>query len=117
MGLDSPNPPVFSLANMIEYVNDREVTKVEIVIFSGRDGSCRIETEDWLGKYEVKYDQLHMREAGDNRKDSIVKRELFDTHIKGKYNVLYVVDDRNQVVDMWRNELGLTCFQVAEGDF
>ena len=27
-----------------------------------------------------------------------------------------VLDDRNQVVKMWR-ENGLTCLQVAEGDF
>ena len=33
-----------------------------------------------------------------------------------KYNVHFVLDDRQQVVDMWRS-LGLTVFQVAEGDF
>jgi hypothetical protein len=28
-----------------------------------------------------------------------------------------VIDDRNQVVDMWRMELGLVCLQVDYGDF
>lgn len=54
--------------------------------------------------------------AGDMRKDSIVKRELFDAHIRDVYDVHYVLDDRQQVVDMWRG-LGLAVFQVAPGDF
>jgi len=57
-----------------------------------------------------------MRKTGDSRKDSIVKREIFEEHIKGKYRIQFVLDDRNQVVEMWR-QLGLTCLQVAEGDF
>jgi hypothetical protein len=57
-----------------------------------------------------------MREEGNNEKDSIVKRRLFEDNIRGKYYIEYVLDDRNQVVDMWRN-MGLTCLQVAEGDF
>jgi len=57
-----------------------------------------------------------MRPTGDNRKDAIVKREIFDREIRDRYRILFVLDDRNQVVDMWR-ELGLTCLQVAPGDF
>jgi hypothetical protein len=57
-----------------------------------------------------------MREAGDSRKDSIVKQELYERHIKPSYDVFVVLDDRNQVVDMWRS-LGLVCLQVAPGDF
>lgn len=51
-----------------------------------------------------------------NRKDVVIKRELFDRYIRDNYQVLFVLDDRNQVVDMWR-ELGLKCLQVAPGDF
>jgi hypothetical protein len=57
-----------------------------------------------------------MREAGDSRKDSIVKQELYEKHIEPSYDVFVVLDDRNQVVDMWRS-LGLVCLQVAPGDF
>lgn len=42
--------------------------------------------------------------------------ELFDRHARDEYRVLVVLDDRKQVVDMWRS-LGLTCLQVAEGNF
>lgn len=87
-----------------------------IIILSGRDSVCRDKTEKWLNDNHIAYDYLFMRPEGDNRKDSIVKRELFDNHIRGKYNVKFVLDDRNQVVEMWRS-LGLKCFQVADGNF
>lgn len=89
----------------------------QIIMLSGRDSVCRQQTLAWLDKYEVPYNDLFMRAKGDMRKDNIVKRELYEQHIAGKYNVLFVLDDRNQVVDMWRNELGLKVLQVAEGDF
>ncbi|MBJ8343960.1 polynucleotide kinase [Antrihabitans sp. YC2-6] len=91
--------------------------RTPVVLMSGRDDVCRPETEAWLTKNGVEYEFLLMRPAGDTRKDSVIKRELYEQHVKGKYNVRLVLDDRNQVVDMWRNELGLRCLQVAEGDF
>ena len=57
-----------------------------------------------------------MRPENDNRQDSIVKREIFEQYIKGVYDIEFVLDDRNQVVEMWRS-LGLKCLQVQEGDF
>ena len=76
----------------------------------------RPQTEAWLKEHKIEYIALHMRQADDNRKDSIVKSEIYETFINGYYNVSFVLDDRNQVVEMWR-EKGLTCLQVAEGDF
>jgi predicted kinase len=87
------------------------------IIWSGRSAEYRADTEKWLADHGITYDLLLMRSAGDVRKDSIVKRELYEQHIKGKYNVRLVLDDRNQVVDMERDELGLRVFQVAPGDF
>jgi predicted kinase len=89
----------------------------DIIFMSGRDDVCRAETTEWLAKYGFVDRRLFMRPEGDMRKDNIVKRELYEKYIKDKFNVLLVLDDRNQVVDMWRNELGLKCLQVAEGDF
>jgi hypothetical protein len=57
-----------------------------------------------------------MRLLGDQRKDSVVKREIFDREVRDHYRIVGVFDDRAQVVRMWRS-LGLTVFQVAEGDF
>ena len=44
-----------------------------------------------------------------------MKKEMLDTFVD-RNDVLMTVDDRQKVVDMWRAE-GLTCFQVAPGDF
>jgi hypothetical protein len=46
--------------------------------------------------------------------DNDLKQMWLDTI--GVDKVAMVFDDRNQVVDMWRSN-GLTCFQVAKGDF
>lgn len=90
--------------------------QAEIILLSGRDEVCRRETEEWLDEHGIGYKSLHMRKEGDNRPDYIVKKELFDANVKGKYRVLFVMDDRNQVVNLWRG-MGLTCFQVADGNF
>ncbi len=87
-----------------------------VIIMSGRDSVCRSKTIDWLNKHGVSYDALLMREEGNCEKDSIIKRRLFESFVKNKFFIKYVLDDRNQVVELWR-QLGLKCLQVAEGDF
>nr|DAU13270.1 MAG TPA: polynucleotide kinase [Caudoviricetes sp.] len=89
---------------------------VSVILVSGRDASCHKETQDWLAKNGICYTKLIMRKEGDNRPDDVVKKEMFDMAIRDTYNVRLVLDDRNKVVDMWR-QLGLKCLQVAEGDF
>lgn len=89
---------------------------VSVILVSGRDASCHKETQDWLAKNGICYTKLIMRKEGDNRPDEVVKEEMFNENIRGNYNVKFVLDDRNKVVDMWR-QLGLKCLQVAEGDF
>lgn len=88
----------------------------KIIVMSGRDSACRAETEEWLEKHNIAHDELFMRAEGDMRKDNIVKAELFDEHVRDNFDVKFVLDDRDQVVRMWR-QMGLTCLQVAEGNF
>ena len=87
-----------------------------VIIVSGRDGICKEDTIEWLKTNDIKFNHILMRDVGNNEKDSIIKRRLFDENIRGKYFIEYVLDDRNQVVEMWRN-MGLTCLQVNEGNF
>jgi predicted kinase len=101
---------------VIDIVDNECSSGTKIIVMSGRDGICQPHTERWLDKHGIFHDALFMRAAGDMRKDSIVKLELFNKHIRHNYRVKYVLDDRDQVVDMWRS-LGLTCLQVAPGDF
>lgn len=108
---DTPNPAVVALVTMAMQAH------YSILYVSGRPDTHRAQTEAWLTQHGLDYHtRLLMRPAGDYRQDAIVKRELYDQHIAGKYAILFTVDDRDQVVKMWR-DLGLTCFQVAEGDF
>jgi uncharacterized HAD superfamily protein len=88
-----------------------------IILFSGREDSSQTKTESWLKRNDIPYHELHMRKTKDFRKDAIIKKELYATYVKDKYEVLLVLDDRDQVVKMWREELGLTCFQVDYGNF
>lgn len=94
-------------------VNDTYSTsRAKVFVFSGRDSVCEKQTRKWLADNSVSYDVLVMRQQGDMRKDTIVKKEMFDEHINGKYNVLYVIDDRPSVCRMWRS-LGLKVLQVG----
>lgn len=72
-----------------------------ILLCSGRPESCREDTEFWLAKHQIHFDQLNMRETGDNRSDTIVKREMLEKIVE-KFYVRYVFDDRRRVVKMWR---------------
>jgi hypothetical protein len=102
-----------SVASLLRRHHDNEDI---VIIVSGRDGSCRKITEDWLALHDLPYDELYMRPANDFRKDNLIKREIYDNHIRDRFNVLAVYDDRDQVVKMWRG-LGLKVLQVAEGNF
>jgi predicted kinase len=121
---DPPNTPVIEcIKGMYAYLMVRAAAEkknphaVKILFTSGREEKYREPTERFLAEHlpGIPY-ELHMRKTGDMRKDAIIKREMFDNEIKGKWNILFVLDDRNQVVDNWR-EMGLHCFQVAPGNF
>lgn len=87
-----------------------------VILVSGREDKYEPETREWLLKHGINFDALYMRKTGDNRRDSIVKKEIYEKHIKPYYDIEFVLDDRNQVVEMWRSE-GLVCLQVADGNF
>lgn len=89
----------------------------EILLVSGREDRYKEPTLRFLEKHTIEFDDLIMRKSQDNRKDSIVKTEIYNDFIKDKYFVEFVLDDRNQVVDTWRKDLKLPCFQVYYGDF
>jgi phosphoglycolate phosphatase-like HAD superfamily hydrolase len=89
-----------------------------IVMMSGRSDEVRGETEQWLKQYDVPFDAMFMRKAGDSRQDSIVKEELL-AQVLDAYpfsEIVGIFDDRDQVVNMYRSK-GYKVFQVAKGDF
>ena len=111
MGADTVNQPVVDLYNLLwahpEY---------ECIILSGRPDSYRELTEKWFTWNEIPFDRIEMRGAKDNRRDDVVKLEILDGLRGEGKEIAFVVDDRQQVVDMWRAQ-GITCFQCDYGDF
>lgn len=87
-----------------------------IIFVSGREDSLKETTINWLKSHMMNHHVLFMRKAGDYRKDYEVKTEIYNRHIKDEYEILFVVDDRKQVVDMWR-EMGMVVLHCAEGNF
>jgi len=87
-----------------------------IIIVTGRDNKAELSTREWLAKHDIPYHKLYMREFGDYRKDTIVKKEIYENYIKDNYFISVVYDDRKKVVNMWRS-LGIKCFQVEWGEY
>ena len=114
ISLDDPNTPVIKMTQMFKSQG------FKVLIFSGRSGRTLNATMDWLKKHDVPFDKLMMRPLDKKShfmKDSDLKQGwLDDSDIVDKDDVFAVFDDRNQVVDMWRDN-GLQVFQVADGDF
>lgn len=87
----------------------------KIIICTGRDGVCEKETKQWLHKNDISYNEFRIRPKDNTEKDAIIKARFLEELVKDYY-IEVVVDDRDQVVQMWRSK-GLKCFQVAEGNF
>jgi predicted kinase len=107
---DLINPEVRRVLELCAGAGDR------IVLLSGRQSEFRAHTLRWLAAHRVPFDELWMRAEGDHRSDDIVKAELFDAHVRHRFAVRVVLDDRSRVVALWRR-IGLPCWQVNYGDF
>ena len=86
----------------------------EVYFFSGRNESVRKETIEWLEKnvsIPVEDGSLYMRSEGDRRPDTTVKYEMmYELKIMPE-DVLCILDDRQSVVNMWR-ENGFRVMQI-----
>ena len=108
--MDKPNSSIIELNQTLFNAGYR------IDILSGRSNRTQKATKMWLYNNKVYYHNLRMRDEENlYLKDSTLKRNWLNKFYK-KEHILFVVDDRKQVVDMWREE-GLTCLQVADRDF
>lgn len=131
ISLDKPNHPV-----IIAY-KAHQLAEHRMVIFSGRGSETREATEEWLSQNGITFDKLYMRPKeketgmpfetiGSNPPvmdlryiaDDLLKLIWLNREFPGesRKNLICVYDDRQKVVDMWRNE-GIACFQVAPGSF
>ncbi len=110
INLDLPNQPVINMARLLSF-------NFDIWVLSGRSGKTLNATVKWLDDNDVPFDKILMIPT-DKKSHFMPDNDLKQMWLDdiGVDNVAMVFDDRNQVVDMWRKN-GLTCFQVADGNF
>ena len=103
-----------AIKSMVRLCNIMYESGVRILLCTGRREQDRTETVKWLAQNGVQYHELILRRDDDRRSDVIVKREMLAGLDRSK--ILFVVEDRSGVVEMWRSE-GLVCLQCAPGQF
>lgn len=113
--LDTLILPVFNVISAYQSNSVNQGTGNKVIFMSGRSEDHRHITRCWLESNYLDSNNLFMRKSGDKRSDYIVKKELYEEHIKGKYNVDFVLDDRKQVKRMWVSE-GLFVLDVNQTD-
>lgn len=86
-------------ASIIDAMSKQHV----ILICSARPENYKIQTMEWLHKFFIPYNKLIMRPRNDCRRDDIVKEIIYEFEVKTRYNLLFSIDDRKQVIDRIRN--------------
>lgn len=108
---DKPFKEIINLVNILHQKGRK------IILCSGRRESVREKTVKWLKDNGVlHWDKLLLRKDGDTRHDTVAKPELLKKANIQYGNILFILEDRDSMVKHWRS-LGLTCLQVAEGEF
>lgn len=112
---DEPIEGVVSILKM--FLSNPNYT---VIFLTSRPEWTRLTTISWLHKHipllsDSPY-MLLMRQDGENRKDYEVKQDIYINKIKDIYDVDFIIEDRQRVVNMWRG-LGLTCLQTCDGNY
>lgn len=88
----------------------------KIFFLTGRSETMRDETITWISSHlpflELDY-ALIMKTDADPVDVAEFKRFRYNSQILPDWDVLFVLEDRKKLVDMWRG-LGLTCLQCAD---
>lgn len=120
------DPPIHVVCDMVEHLVDYHMERrdgdegTHFFVCTGRPEAYRPMTTNWLERHcpnlFTHCTAVLMRTDSDHRSDIEIKREML-RDIEGQgFEVMFTVDDRKSVVEMWRSE-GITCFQCAPGDW
>lgn len=94
----------------------------DLLLCSGRNESTRAATLEWLKQKDLLHNFAHLllRPDNDYSPDHELKiamvEDFFGGHQKAIDNVFLILDDRDKVVEAWRNA-GYDCWQVAAGSY
>lgn len=109
---DEPNLPVIATLQALR----RHHTDTRFEIWTGRSEIVRAETDDWLRRHKVEVMHMRMRGRDDHRPDVALKQQWLHEVSMDDMTIDLVFEDRDRMVHFWRKN-GITCFQVAPGDF
>lgn len=103
---DAPIGPIIAIARAFMVIGHR------VEIWTGRTDAVSDKTRQWLNANGLAALNIRQRRAGDRTQDDVLKKQWADTF--GWPDLVF--EDRSRVVSMWRAN-GVTCCQVAPGDF
>lgn len=107
---DKPNEDVKALIAAFKSAGD-----YQIVGCTGRNEKYRTQTIQWLYHHDIELDDILMRPENNWEPDHELKPSFFEAHYD-KDEVLFVLDDREKVVQSWRDK-GYNCWQVRPGGY
>lgn len=99
----------------VELLKGMMTRDTEIIFVSGRNASAFIATRAWLDALGFNGIQLFMRPEDNRQPDFELKEHFYNEALKDK-DILFVIEDRKQVVDMWRSK-GIVVLQCDPGEF
>ena len=104
--------PIENVCSVVRSLKWSDPEYVKIIIVTAREQKVRSRTERWLQLNNVPFDEIYMRENGDQDADYLIKQKIFYEHLKNK-NIWFALEDRESCVTMWRR-LGVTCFALED---
>jgi len=107
--------PIESIVQQNKLIYSGKSSDEKIIIATGRDGICIDETEKWLDKHGIRYDEIYIRAKGDQRPDWVIKKEFAESITKHLYISTWY-DDRLQVTRYLR-QLGIKVLNVEYNNF
>lgn len=95
----------------IDVMNGLFASGAFIIVLTGRSDAVVEESTQWLYDAGAKYNVMVMRQASDNRKDTIIKEEFL--RYIGLHRITAAWDDSPNVIAHFRS-LGITTYQVCD---
>jgi hypothetical protein len=109
--------PNYHIVDLIKRYKDD--TKIFFITSREVRLNCIEETRKIVDKCFISVDGLNyeilMRNENDYRSSSDVKRDIYNMCIKGRYNILFAIDDLLENIEMYK-ELGINTLQCRYGD-
>lgn len=114
MGEDTPVEPVAQLARILHRAAEQGLGVEAVLVVTARHDSQRYAqlTRDWLAVHQIPFHKLYMRRDGDTRRDAVIKAEILQQILDDGYEPLLAIDDREEVVAMWRDH-GIATLQCV----